>query len=238
MTIAYDTRMRAIARVKRDAVTFQAVYGRRQRFARLMASPSTEVVIEGFPRSANTFSVKAFRTAQGSRTVAIAHHLHAPAQFQLAKRYGVPAICLVRDPVDAVASLIIREPRMSIELGLHMYTSFYGRALDFADSFVVCPFREATTDFGATIRHANERFGRDWTPFDATPANIQAVFEWIHEANQERFGGQSTMVAAPSADRVDRAGVLRAEMAGPRHAERVAEALGLYRRLVPASPAS
>ncbi|RMG27959.1 MAG: hypothetical protein D6732_19595, partial [Methanobacteriota archaeon] len=40
----------------------------------------TEIVIEGYPRSANTFAVVAFRLAQ-NRPVKIAHHLHMEAQI-------------------------------------------------------------------------------------------------------------------------------------------------------------
>src|SRR5262245_45373054 len=39
----------------------------------------TELVIDGYMRSANTFAVYAFQMAQ-RRPVRLAHHLHAPAQ--------------------------------------------------------------------------------------------------------------------------------------------------------------
>jgi len=68
---------------------------------------ATELVIEGFARSGNTFAVAAFSLAQ-PRPVRLAHHLHAPAQVLLAARMGIPCIVLVRDPVDAVASRLIR----------------------------------------------------------------------------------------------------------------------------------
>lgn len=41
----------------------------------LVVARDTEIVIEGYPRSANTFAVAAFLLAQG-RPVKIAHHLH------------------------------------------------------------------------------------------------------------------------------------------------------------------
>jgi len=56
----------------------------------------TEVVIDGFPRSGNTFAVVAFRQAQ-SRRVSVAHHGHVPALAIEAHRRGVPALVLIRE---------------------------------------------------------------------------------------------------------------------------------------------
>jgi len=55
----------------------------------LLVKKDTEIVIEGYPRSANTFAVAAFLLAQG-RAVKIAHHLHVPAQVIQAVRWGIP----------------------------------------------------------------------------------------------------------------------------------------------------
>ena len=45
---------------------------------RMLYSKETELVIEGFPRSANTFAVLAFDYAQPD-DVKLAHQLHAPS---------------------------------------------------------------------------------------------------------------------------------------------------------------
>ena len=46
----------------------------------------TELVIEGYTRSASTFAVYALQLAQ-ERPVRLAHHLHAPAQLIEAARF-------------------------------------------------------------------------------------------------------------------------------------------------------
>jgi hypothetical protein len=66
----------------------------------------TDIVIEGFPASANTFAVAAFRLAQEPRYMRIAHHTHVPAQVIEATRLGVPAILLIREPMQAVLSVM------------------------------------------------------------------------------------------------------------------------------------
>jgi hypothetical protein len=231
MSALFGARARFISRAQRDARTLRLLRGGR----RGMARPTTDVVIEGYPRSGNTFSAKAFRMAQAPREIVIAHHQHTPAQFQIAARHGIPAMCLVRDPVDAVASLIVRDPRLPVDAAIDLYTGFYRRALDFADAFVVCPFEEVTSDFGACIERLNARFGTDWKPFQSTPENVEAVFEQIRVANRERRDGRSTMVAAPSADREGPAQSIREAIRSSRHGSRLAEAYAVYRRLVPAA---
>ena len=56
----------------------------------LMVRRGTEICIEGFPRSGNTFAVYAFELWNpGSQ---VAHHLHAPGQFVRALRLSVPCV--------------------------------------------------------------------------------------------------------------------------------------------------
>lgn len=63
----------------------------------MLVESDTELVIEGFERSGNTFAVVAFETAQ-PRPVKTAHHLHAAAQVVSAVRMGVPTLLLIRPP--------------------------------------------------------------------------------------------------------------------------------------------
>ncbi|WP_436638024.1 hypothetical protein [Microbaculum sp. FT89] len=72
---------------------------------RLCVGRDTDIVIEGFPRSANSTTVTHFRLRQ-SRPVAIAHHKHHAAQLIRAADWGIPAVALVRPPRDAVVSLL------------------------------------------------------------------------------------------------------------------------------------
>ncbi|MEW6059376.1 MAG: hypothetical protein AB1551_04425, partial [Actinomycetota bacterium] len=68
--------------------------------------PSTDLVIEGYPRSANTLAVSAISAAQPG-PIRIAHHLHAPGHVIAAIRRGVPVLVLVREPEEAVIGLTL-----------------------------------------------------------------------------------------------------------------------------------
>jgi hypothetical protein len=142
--------------------------------------PSTEVVIEGFPRTANTFSVFAFQLAQ-ERPVRVAHHLHAPIQVAAGIRMKIPVIVLVRAPADAVLSLVLRNPYISIGRALRDYATFYERVLSIGSGYVVAPFEEVTADFGGVISRVNERYGTDFRPFHRTPANVAECYALIEE---------------------------------------------------------
>jgi len=75
----------------------------------LCIQPDTELVIEGYPRSANSTTAYGFLDRQ-PRTVKLAHHKHHAAQLLRAVELGVPAVMLIRRPKEAALSnLALRE---------------------------------------------------------------------------------------------------------------------------------
>ncbi len=95
-----------------------------------LVDAGTEVVIEGYPRSANTFAIAAFRLAQ-RRRVQLAHHAHVPAQAREGLRRGLPVVVLVRRPDEAVTSMAIRAG-VSIETALRVYVRFHAAVTTYA----------------------------------------------------------------------------------------------------------
>jgi hypothetical protein len=148
----------------------------------------TEVVIEGFPRSGNTFAVAAFHYAQRPRDVRIAHHAHVPAQLLSAARLGLPAVVLVRDPEECVLSLVVREPALRVAGALRGWVRFHEPLVDVRDQLVVATFAEATGDVGGIVRRVNERFGTRFHAFEATPENVAAVRTLIERGDRNTFG--------------------------------------------------
>src|SRR5829696_5842518 len=95
--------------VGRHPVLYYNFYRLGSSHRNLLVDRSPQIIIEGFPRSGNTFAVVAFQQAQ-RESVRVAHHLHMPAQVVLAAQWGIPTLLLARKPTDAVLSLVIREP--------------------------------------------------------------------------------------------------------------------------------
>jgi hypothetical protein len=138
--------------------------------------PRTELVIDGFTRSASTFAVYAFQLAQDT-PIRLAHHLHAPAQLIEAARRGIPAVALIRKPQGAILSQLIQEPDVALPDALLAYSRFYERLMPYRESFVIGEFGQVTEEFGAVIRQLNKRFGTNFTAFVHNAANVRQCFE-------------------------------------------------------------
>jgi hypothetical protein len=126
----------------------------------------TELVMDGFQSSANSYSIAALRRAERRHTE-VAHHLHCPQQVLAATRRGIPVLLLIREPRAAVLSLVSRWPELSVRQGLRAYTAYYRRVLPAVDACVVGPFKEVIADFGGVMRRVNDRFGTDFPMFTA-----------------------------------------------------------------------
>ena len=133
--------------------------------------PDTEVVIDGYTRSASTFAVYAFQASQ-PRPVRLAHHLHAPAQLIEAARRGLPTLMVIREPRGALLSQLVREPDVDLLEALYSYRRFHTSLMAHRNAFVVGDFFDVTHDFGAVIRRMNEKFGTSFGVFRGTPSEV------------------------------------------------------------------
>jgi hypothetical protein len=150
----------------------------------------TDIVIDGFARAGNTFAVTAFLQAQPAPwELRVAHHVHTPAQLIMGARRGIPTIALIRDPEDAVLSLVIRLPQLTLRQAIRSYIRFYRPLSPYRGRLVVADFGEVVQDFGAVIRRVNERFGTDFTEYKHTPSSVRRSMEAIDESDRSSFGG-------------------------------------------------
>lgn len=218
-------RFKLRSRIANHTRLFYATYGARPRNRAGAVRPDTELVIEGFPRSGNTFAVLALQAAQ-SREIRIAHHLHAQAQVKRAVALGIPACVLVRQPVDTAKSLHVMLPGLPFKLVLELYRRFYADLYDLRDSFVVAPFEEVTTNLGDTIARINARFGTTFLPFTHSQEQMVAVNALIDfTASHLPFGTRMTSVARPTPWKDSR----KATVFTTSHEELVSEVEALYR---------
>lgn len=198
-----------------------------------LARPDTAIVIEGFLRSGNTFSVAAFQIANGP-ALHVGRHLHGAPHVLRAVRMGLPTVVLIRQPRDAVLSYLVRRPTLTPYDALLEYLDFYRTAWPVRGGFVVGLFDVVTSDFGAVIEQVNERFGTSFRRFETTPENEARAFRLVEEMNRLESGGEvvETHVGRPSAERASRKEELRALLDRPRTAARLREAELLFERYV------
>jgi hypothetical protein len=202
-----------------------------------LAGRASAIVIEGFQRSGNTFSVAAFVVANGPGPH-IGRHLHGAPHFQRAARFGVPAVLLIRRPFDAVCSYVVRWPDLTPEDAFVEYLDFYRTAWRVRSQVVVAPFDTVVTDFGAVIDAVNQRYRTSFVRYTGTPENQAAAFALVEEMNREECGGEvvETHVGRPSGERGAGKALVEAALREPRTQRLLAQADELYERFVRMAP--
>lgn len=166
--------------------------------------PDTELVIDGFQGSGNSFATVAFKSCQ-ERPVRLAHHLHAPVQIIKAVTQGVPVLVTLRDPSDAVVSLVSRWPYIGLEQGLRAYIRFYEALTPYLNRMVVSPFDMTTGPINQVFDAVNATFGCDFAVFEPTAANVA------------RIRSKTTLDAEAETHRRREKAALRAQIADPRY---------------------
>jgi len=171
----------------------------RPKIRKLLVKQKTQLIIAGFPRSANTFATVAFQ--QANQDVRVAHHLHVPAQVILADRYHIPCLVLIRKPADAVLSLIVRHPEIPPDQAFKDYIWFYKTIFKYSHAYVVGLFEDVIKDYGPIIERINAKFGTQFSAFTHTKDNVRSVFARIEKINRKVGKGLEKQVARPSSAR-------------------------------------
>lgn len=172
----------------------------------------TRIVIEGFPRSANSFAYHAFLYAQEEGWDGhIAHHVHVPSQFKVAARYDVPVLILIRNPVDTAVSLRVRHTHLSSKGVLRGYIRYYSSLQDHIEKFVFGSFCTATSSFGKLIENINKKYGKSFGIFDHNKENESSVIKTVKQSN-EKSGLKKKQLGVPSEKKKEVKGKYRKEV--------------------------
>ncbi len=192
----------------------------------------TQMVIDGLPRSGNSYARHAFLYANPG--VRLATHGHSKRLIKMAVRRGIPTVVLVREPDAVLASGIAYEPTTSRLRVLRWYGRYLEAVEPIRDRVVVSTFKTTTEDFGAVIKACNDRFGCSFAPHVAAPDAEAAVFEAVESDGQASttYAGQAerfeSLVSLPSEVRV----LAELPPLRPREQKELARAWRAYQRLI------
>lgn len=166
---------------------------RNSRALKRIVDSKANLVIEGFPRSANSFALAALRSVNGdSSELRIATHIHSTAQVKLAVKWGLPCMVLIREPDGAVPSLLayavqldkLRAGDLSqsgkellVRYWIKRYVSFYQQIRHYRDKVLFVDFEEVIQDFGAVTRRFNEKFDTQFECFFHSNENVKRIFQ-------------------------------------------------------------
>lgn len=172
-------------------------------YRELLTDTSTDVVIEGYPRSGNTYAYVAFWIANGRETK-VGHHSHAARNVRFGVRHSVPTILVIRKPLDAAASWLVYRPGVSASSALRAYIRFHSGVIRVISRVVVAPFETVITDFAAVIAELNSRFDQTFLPYQPSPENearIRHETEWWDYVESGRATIREHTVSRPPAER-------------------------------------
>ncbi len=130
----------------------------------------TELVIDGFQGSANSFATVTFKKSQ-SHPVKLAHHMHSPVQVIQAVNRGIPILLTIRDPENTVLSLTSRWPYISVNSGLKSYIAFYAKLQPYLSNCIVSPFDLTIQRMDLVVEALNMKFGTNFELVDISRLN-------------------------------------------------------------------
>lgn len=188
--------------------------------ARFVVDETTDLVIEGYEGSGNSFAREAVLFARpGAR---VASHLHSAAHVRRALHLGVPVLILLRPPADAIASYVARFPDDHHELGqeLRRYERFYRAMLGMTDKVMFSRFEDTTSRLGDVLLSLNRRLRCHVPVFDHhDPRAVEAVAAVLDSWTDRVFGTQASRTRPlPSPTRRASATTIRESLASRRHA--------------------
>lgn len=123
-------------------------------------SPTTELCVEGFQRSGNSYFINFFKMVNVN--VEVAHHYHSAAQAVKAIHQKIPTVILIREPKDAIASLITWDDRLNIRIAIASYIQFYKKVLPYKRNFLIIQFNELIKGIDPIIHKINQHFNSNF----------------------------------------------------------------------------
>jgi hypothetical protein len=186
------------------------------------------IVIDGFHGSGNSWTTCVVQLSNPDRP--LTHHRHRAATLLEGARRGLPCLCLVREPVDAIASMLVRR-QLHAAVELRRYIAFYETCLAVADRIEVITFEQATSRPAEIIDRLNHRFAAQLNSFDTIgPDPVGAVRAKLEEADRYFFNETEAKIrgAAPSEQRAAAAAAARKALRQPALATSLAHCQRLH----------
>ena len=199
------------------------------RYREILITEKTEIVIEGYPRCANTYAVAALWITQ-DRKLSVARHTHAIAQIIRASEKQLPTLLLIRNHEDAIISYVIREKNVDISLAINRYIDFYRVAHSLAKGFVISDFDHTITQYHSLLENLNTRYGLSLNVKRLNKTDLIKIQELVEDMERKSAGGllSELKVSRPSKQRDMIKHKLREKL---QSYPRMGEAVTLYRML-------
>lgn len=184
--------------VRGSPLVYFGLFGWRKSVRRLRAHKDFDLVVEAYPRSANTSSMYALFYAQGN-DFKVGHHLHVPAHVKYAVSRKIPCLVILRNPIDCVASLMVGRNGGDPSALLKHYVDFVATVDRCGNRVVVAAFDDIVkSGLGFAVNGVNERFGCSFSVPSGSLEEKAWVEQRITEWNNVHCGGDLNRISIPN----------------------------------------
>ena len=164
-------------------------------YRKRLVSDYHDICIGGFPRSANSFLETTLR--KFNPDLKIASHLHSPLQVIKAVEKDIPCIVVIRDPIDAISSLIVVDMLLKTSPAIRSWISFYERIWHLKDRYVIADFKDVTSNIHKVVKMTNNCFGTQLNIDSISDRTREDIFSQLKKRNQ-RENQPENLVAVPT----------------------------------------
>lgn len=205
--------------------------------SRFVVNSSSDLVVEGYPRSANTYCVNCIERAArlGGRSLRIAHHTHDIRNVELGIFLECPVLVLIRDPACAIASYALYMD-LPIKSATAQYMTFYERLLSLPRKYVAVDFSVVVGGINRVLKGLSDEFALELGVFqDPARASIDIVDE-LRSRSVSHHGNETFIRkgSVPDDNRAQFSKAMRAEVA--EYLARNPEATAVYAEVLKSSP--
>ena len=159
------------------------------RYKKLKIHKNSDICIEGFQRSGNSFLVTLFRVH--NKKANMAHHIHSSIQVARAVHWKIPTVILIRKPEEAIASLLTWDANLSIRVALAAYRRFYTKVMPYKDKLLIGTFEVVTQQPYKIINEVNQQWQ---TSFNMPQWNAARMERFKQNINKRQTNALSSPV--------------------------------------------
>lgn len=174
----------------------------------------TRLHVTGYPRSANTSTFFIFRELIDERR--LTSHNHTVADLKMARRHGVDTIVMLRQPLDAISSHVVKRRHqpdtqhpvvrqfsqmgssLYVQMALLHYVQYYRYVSTHWRDFVIGDFELAVEDPVDFVREVDRQLGFD---LDWTPEAVERGRDRYRERKQAEEDEPAEISGLPDADK-------------------------------------
>jgi hypothetical protein len=147
---------------------------------------STDITVDGFQRSANTFAYVGFSIL--NRDIKIAHHSHVSSQIIFSVKNNIPVLLLIRDPIDSIVSFyIFLNEEVPFKTIINSWKNFYLPLIAHKKKIYVSDFDDTINNFEETIDNVNSFYNTNFKSKFNGENFKEEIFKAIKQSHNNRF---------------------------------------------------